>query len=215
MSHCVGKEIYCVDTGMAESADHKVSAQVMMMTFHAPAAGGPAGPKEDQETVGSDSPGENQAGHVRPSPRVYSPAKCTHADFAGCSESNSDSGSGYENPPVAHYLKSTDQGEDDNDDVDNDDDDNKDNNDDNDDDNKDNNDDNDDDANENEEAPHKIDEEENVMDGQDDDGGDEEEAEVVVCVQCGHSPCLWDSFGNDIYEMGTTHGWLEGRNAWF
>ena len=176
---------------MADSADHKVAAQVMMMTFHTPAAEGPAGPKEDQETVGSDSPGENQAGHIRPSPRVYSPAKCTHADFAGCSKSDSDSRSGYENPPVAHHLKTTDQGEDDNDDVDNNDDDNKDNNDDNDDndddddddddDDKDDNDEDNDDANENEEAPHKIDDEENVMDGQDDDDGDEEEAEVVVC----------------------------------
>ena len=99
---------------MADSADHKVVAQVMTMTFHTPAAGGPAGPKEDQETVGSDSPGENQAGHIRPLPRVYSPAKCTHADFAGCSKSDSDSRSGYENPPVAHHLKTTDQGEDDN-----------------------------------------------------------------------------------------------------
>ena len=69
-----------------------------------------------------NSPGENQAGHIRPSPRVYSPAKHTHADFAGCSKSDSDSGSGYENPPVAHHLKTTDQGEDNNDDDDNEDD---------------------------------------------------------------------------------------------
>ena len=144
ISHCIGKEIYCVDTGMADSPDHKVAAQVMTMTFHTPAAGGPAGPKEDQETVGSDSPGENQAGHIRPLPRVYSPAKCTHVDFTGHSKSDSDSGSGYENPPVAHHLKMTDQGEDDNDDVDNDDneDDNDNNNDD--DDDKDDKDDNDD-----------------------------------------------------------------------
>jgi len=144
-------------------------------------------PKDDSDELSASNPSKAS------SPKVFSPAKRNHKDFAAIRSSESE-GEDAITSPLAKRLKS--RGEEDptkeeknstNSSSEDSDGDNV-------------------DSEKHENDNHEIDR----IEGDDDAFTEEEEdEEVLTCADCGGTPCLWDQLGPEVVAVGVNSAWLD------